>query len=198
MVLRLPVNVVICIVLSIVICPRVVLYEGTRAPGVGVTGWDWTAASLLTKAVGVCASITVVSPSVAVPTVAVLGAGGSEVPKLVAGVATRSGLEVSWAVGVDMANVATNGAEVVHVDDWGGGRACWGVLQFGGSRGEGELEAHSGGGRADSVRGEGAGLTFIRRMVSFPADGAGGRGGFALSFVLLLVLSSVRWDRDRA
>ena len=92
--------------------------------------------------------------------------------------------------------MTTHGAKVVHVNDWGGGRARWGVLQFGGSRGEGELEEHSGGGRADSVRGEGAGLTFIRRMVSFPANGAGGQGGFALSFVLLLVLSSVRWDRN--
>ena len=198
MVLCLPVNVVICVVLSIVVCPGVVLYKGARAPGVGMTSWDRTAAIFLAEAMGVCASVTTVPPGVAVPTVAILGAGGSEMPHLVAGVATRPGLEVSWAVGANMANVATHGAEVVHVNDWGGGRTCWGVLQFRGSRGEGELEAHGRGGRADSVRGEGAGLTLIRKVVSFPADGAGGRGGLALSFVLLLVLSSVRWDRNRA
>ena len=94
MVLCLPINVVIGVVLPVVVCPGVVVYEGARAPGVGVAGWDWTAAILFTKAVGVCASITAVSPGVAVPAVAVLGAGGSEVPKLVTGVATCPGLEV--------------------------------------------------------------------------------------------------------
>ena len=69
---------------------------------------------------GVCASVTAVPPGVTVPAVAVLGAGGSEVPNLVAGVATRPGLEVSWAVDANMADMATHGAEVVHVDDWGG------------------------------------------------------------------------------
>ena len=164
---------------------------------VKVTGWDRAAAIFLTEAVGIGAGMTAVPPGVAVPTVAVLGAGGSEMPHLVAGVATRSGLEVSWAVGADMAYMATHGAEVVHVDDWGGGRTRWGVLQFRGSRGEGELEAHGRGGRADSVRGESARLTLIRRVVSLPADGARRRGGLALSFVLLLVFSSVRWDRNR-
>jgi hypothetical protein len=162
-----------------------------------VTDWDRAAAIFLAEAVGVCTGMSAVSPGVAVPTVAVFGAGGSEMPHFVAGIATCPGLEVSWAVGADMANMATHGAEVVHVDDWGGGRTRWGVLQFRGSRGEGELEAHGRGGRADSVRGEGARLTLIRRVVSLPADGAGGRGGLALSFVLLLVLLSVRWDRNR-
>ena len=62
-----------------------------------MTGWDWTAASLLTEAVGVGAGVTAVSPGVAVPAVAVLGAGGSEMPHLVTGVATRPGLEVVGA-----------------------------------------------------------------------------------------------------
>ena len=162
-----------------------------------MTSWDRAAAIFLAEVMGVRASVTVVPPGVAVPTVVILGAGGSEMPNLVTGVATRPGLEVSWAVGANMANMATHGAEVVHVDDWGGGRAHWGVLQFGGSRGEGELEAHGRGGRVGSVRGEGACLTLIRRVVSLPVDGAGGRGGLALSLVLLLVLSSMRWDRNR-
>ena len=140
---------------------------------------------------------TVVPPAVAVPTVAVLGAGGSEVPHLVADIAACPSLKVSWAIGTDVADVTAHGTKVVHVDDWGGGGACWGILQFGGGWGKGEVEKHGGGGRADSVRGEGVGLTFIRGMVSFLANGARGRGGFALSFVLLLVLLSVRWDRNR-
>ena len=41
-------------------------------------------------------------------------------------------------------------------------------------------------------------LTLIRGVIGLPADGAGGRGGLALSFVLLLVPSSVRWDGNRA
>ena len=118
-------------------------------------------------------------------------------PNLVAGIAMCPSLEVSWAVGANMANMATHGAEVVHVDDWGGRGDCWGVPKRRGAWGKGDSDGH-GGGRADSVGGEGASLTFVGRVVSLPADGAGGRGGFALSFVLLLVLSSVRWDRDRA
>jgi hypothetical protein len=97
-----------------------------------------------------------------------------------------------------MAHMATHGAKVVHINDWGGGRTCGRVLQLGGGQGQEELKEHGGGGRVDSVRGEGACLTFISLMVIFPANGAGGRGGFALSFVLLLLLSLVRWDRDRA
>ena len=194
----LPVNVVICIVLSIIVCPRVILYEGVRAPGVGVAGWDWAVAILLTEAVGVSAGMTTMSPAVAVPTVAVLGATGGEMAHLVAGVAACPGLEVSVAVGADMAHMTTHGTEVVHVNDWGGGRARRGVLQLGGVQGKGDLNEHGGGGRADSIRGEGAGLAFISVMVIFPANGAGGRRGLALSFVLLLLLSSVRWDRNRA
>ena len=63
-----------------------------------MTGWDQTVAIFLTEAMGVCASVTAVPPGVAVPAVAVLGAGGSEVPNLVAGVAARPGLQISWAV----------------------------------------------------------------------------------------------------
>ena len=176
-----------------------------------MTGWDQAVAILLTKAMGVSTSMTAVPPAVAVPAVAVLGAGGSEVPNLVAGVAARPSLKVSWAVGADMADMATHGAEVVHVDDWGSRGNRWGVLQFRGSRAEGELEEHSGGGRVDSIRDKGyidgqrggradgvRDLTLIRGMVSLPADGAGGRGGLALSFVLLLAPSSVRGDRNRA
>jgi hypothetical protein len=215
MVLCLPVNVVVCVVLSIVVCPGVVLYKGARAPVVGMTGWDRTTAIFLTETVGVCASVTTMPPGVAVPTVVVLGTGGGEMPNLVTGVATRPGLEVSWAGGANMANMATHGAEVIHVDDWGGGGDRWGVLQFRGSWGEGELEEHSGGGGADSVRDEGdidgqrggradgvrggsTILTLIRGVVGLLAEGAGGRRGLALSFVLLLVLSSVRWDRNGA
>ena len=162
-----------------------------------MTGWDQTVAIFLTKVMGFHASVTAVPPGVAVPAVAVLGAGGSKMPNLVAGVAMHPGLEVSWAVGANMANMATHGAEVVHVDDWGSRGDRWGVPKRRGARGKGDSNRH-GGGRADSVRGEGTSLTFIRWVVRLPADGAGGRGGFALSFVLLLILSSVRWDRNRA
>ena len=72
MVLCLPVNVVVCVVLFIVVCPGVVLYKGTRAPVVGMTGWDRTTAVFATEVVGVCASVTAMPPGVAVPTVAVL------------------------------------------------------------------------------------------------------------------------------
>ena len=154
MVLCLPVNVIVCVVLPIVVCPGVVLHEGAWAPEVGVTGWDRAAAIFLTEAMGVGASVTAMPPGVAVPIVAVLGAGGSEMPNLVTGAATRPGLKVSWAGGANMANMATHGAEVVHVNDWGGRGDCWGVLQFRGSWAEGELEEHSGR-RADSVRDKG-------------------------------------------
>ena len=120
MVLCLPVNVVVCIVLSIVVCPGVVLYKGTRASGVAVAAWDRAVAILLTKAMGVRASVTAVPPGVAVPAVAILGAGGSVVPNLMAGVAPRPGFKVPGAIGVNMAYMATHGAKVVHVDDWGG------------------------------------------------------------------------------
>ena len=108
MVLCLPIDVVVCIVLSIVVCPGVVLYKGARAPGVGMTGWDWTVAIFLTEAMGVCASVTVVPPGVTVPTVAVLGAGGGEMPYLVTGIAARPGLEVSGAVSANVPNMATH------------------------------------------------------------------------------------------
>ena len=197
MVLCLPVNVVVCVVLSVIVCPGVVLYKGARAPGVAVTDWDRAATIFLAEAVGVGAGMTAVSPGIAVPAVAVLGAGGGEVPNLVAGIATCPGLEVPWAVDTDMANMATHGTEVVHVDNRGGSGDRWGVPKCRGARGKGNSDGHRGG-RADSVRGEGASLTFVRRVVSLLADGAGRRGGLALSLVLLLVLSLVRWDRNGA
>ena len=95
-----------------------------------MAGWDWAVTILLTEAVGVGAGVTTMSPAVAVPAVAVFGATGGEMANLVAGVAVRPGLEVSWAV--NMAHMATHGAAVVHVDDWGGGRMCGRVLQLGG------------------------------------------------------------------
>ena len=66
-------------------------------------------------------------PRVAIPTVAVLGAGGGVVPEFVTSAATRPGLEVPWAVSANMAHMATHGTEVVHVDDWGGRGDRWGV-----------------------------------------------------------------------
>ena len=68
---------------------------------------------------GFRASITTVPPGVTVPAVAVLGAGGSEVPQLVTGVATRPGLEVAWAVCTNVAYMTTHGAKVIYVNDWG-------------------------------------------------------------------------------
>ena len=208
MVLCFPVDVVVSVVLSVVICPGVILHKGARAPGVAVRGWNHATTVLLAKAMGVRTSVTAVAPGVAVPAVAVLGAGGSVMPNLVTGAATRPGLEVSWTGGANMANMATHGAEVVHVNDWGGRGGRGGVVQFRGSRGERELEEHSRGRGADSVRDKGdvdgqrggrAGgvrggsmrLTLIRGVIGLPADGAGGRGGLALSFVLLLTLPSV-------
>ena len=198
MVLCLPVNVIIGVVLSVIIHPGVILYEGARAPGVRMAGWDRTVSVLLAKAMGVGTGVTVVPPAVAVPTVAVLGAGDSEMPHLVAGVAAHPGLKVSWAIDTDVANVATHGTKVVHVNDWGGGGKRWGILQCGGTRGKGDGDVHDGGGRADSVRGEGASLTLISVMVVLLANGTRRGGGLALSLILLLSLSSVRWNRNRA
>ena len=162
-----------------------------------MAGWDWAVTILLTEVVGISAGMTTVPPAVAVPSVVVLGATGGEVANLVTGVAVHSGLKVSWAIGTDMAHIATHGAKVVHVNDWGGGGMCGRVLQLRGSRGKGEVEEHGGGGRTDSVRREGASLTFIGMMVVFLANGAGGRGSFTLSFVFLLSLLLVRWNRNR-
>ena len=131
MILCLPVNVIVCVVLSIVVCPGVVLPKGTRAPGVKVAGWDWAAAIFLTEAVGVGAGISAVSPGVAVSTVAVLGAGVSEVPYLVAGVATCPSFKIPRAIGTDVADMAAHGTEVIHVDDGRGGRMRWGCCSSG-------------------------------------------------------------------
>ena len=200
-----------------------------RSPGVGVAGWDRAATIFLTEAMGVRAGVAAMPPCVAVPTVAVLGAGGGVVPDLVAGVAARPGLEVPGAVDANMAYITTHGTKVIHVDDWGSSGGRWGVVQCRGIWGEGDRDGHgvalvsdwggrtegeldecSGGlcvlnkgdidgqrGRgADGVRGSSLSWTLIRSVVCLPAEGTGGRGGLALSLVLLLVLSSVRWDRN--
>ena len=86
-VLCLPVDIIVCIVLSIVVCPRVVLYKGARAPGIKVAGWDWATMILLVEAVGVDAEVAAMSPAVAVPAVVVLVAIGGEVANLMTGVA---------------------------------------------------------------------------------------------------------------
>ena len=159
----------------------------------------------------------------------------SVMPDFVTGATTRPGLEVSWAGSANMANMATHGAKVIHVDDWGGRGDCWGVAQRRGAWGEGDSDGHGvarvsdwrggraegkldergggvhagsvldqgdidgqRGGGADGVRGRGLSWTLVRSVVRLPADGAGGRGGLALSLVLLLVLSSVGWDRNGA
>ena len=163
-----------------------------------MAGWDRTVSILLAKAMGVGTGVTTVPPAVAVPTVAVLGAGGSEMPHLVAGVAARPGFKVSWAVDMDVANVAAHGTKVVHVDDWGGGWERWGIAQCRGTWGKGDGDGHGGGGRADSVGGVCAGLTLVGVMVILLANGTRGRGGLVLSLVLLLSFSLVRWDRNGA
>ena len=120
------------------------------------------------------------------------------------GAAACPGLEVSRAVSTNMAHMATHGAEVVHVDDWGGSGDRWGIAQCRGTWGEGDSDGHGvahvsdWGGRADGVGGGGLSWTLIRSVVRLPANGTGGRGGLALSLVLLLVLSSVRWNRNGA
>ena len=138
----LPINVVVCVVLSVEICPGVVLCKGAWAPGVGVAGWDRAAAIFLTEAMRVRARIAAMSPRVAVPAVAVLGAGSSVMPEFVTGVATRPGLEVSGAVSAYMAYVAAHGAKVVHVDGRGGRRDRWRVPKCRGTWGEGDGDGH--------------------------------------------------------
>ena len=107
-----------------------------------MTGWDRAATIFLTEAMRVCASVAAMPPRVAVPTVAVLGAGGGIMPDLVTGATARPGLEVSWAVSANMAHMATHGTEVVHVDDRGGRGDRWGVPQCRGARSEGDSDGH--------------------------------------------------------
>ena len=90
------------------------------------------------------------SPGVAIATVVVLVAVGGEVANLMTGVAMGSSFQVVGVVGMDMAHVATHGAEVVHVDDWWGGRTCGGVLEL--RRAEGEVDKHAGGRGVDCRR----------------------------------------------
>ena len=106
---------------------------------VAVATWDRAATIFLTEAMGVRASVAAMPPCVAIPTVAVLGAGGSVMPDFVTGAATRPGLEVSGAVSADMAHMATHGAEVVHVNDWGGRGDRWRVPKRGGAVSEAEV-----------------------------------------------------------
>ena len=91
MVLCLSVDVIVCIVLSVIVCPKVIGHKGVRAAGVEVTSWDWAATILLAEAVGVSAGVTAMSPAVAVPAVVVLGATRSEVANLVTGAAAHPG-----------------------------------------------------------------------------------------------------------
>ena len=88
------------------------------------------------------------SPGVAVHAVLVLGARRGEVPNLMASVAAHPGLKVLGAVGVNVPSVTTHGVEVVHVDDWRGGRTRGGVLKL--RRTEGKVDEHAWGGGANS------------------------------------------------
>ena len=72
---------------------------------------------LLTKMVGVGAEERAMSPCVAVHTILVLGARGSEMPNFMTSIAVRPGLKVVGAIGMNVSGVATHGAEVVHVND---------------------------------------------------------------------------------
>ena len=91
MVLCLPVNVVVCVILSIIVCPKVVLHKGARAVGIEMTSWDWAVTILLTEVMGVSAGVTAVSPAIAVPAVVILGATRSEVADLITGAASHPG-----------------------------------------------------------------------------------------------------------
>ena len=62
---------------------------------------------------------------------------------LVTGVAARSGFKVFRAVGTNVPSVTTHGAEVIHIDDRGGGRAHEGVLEL--RRAGDEVDEHVGG-----------------------------------------------------
>ena len=108
-----------------------------------MAGWDRAAAVFLAEAMRVRARIAAMSPHVAVPAVAVLGAGSGVMPDFVTGTATRPGLEVPWAVSANMAHIATHGAEVVHVDDRRGRGDRWGVPQCRGAWGEGDSNCYA-------------------------------------------------------
>ena len=97
----------------------------------GVTEGDWTGAGSLAKAVGIGAVERTVSPCVAVHAVLVFGVGRSEMPDLMTSAALGPGLKVLGAIGMNVPHVTTHGAEVVHVDDWRGGRMHGGVLELG-------------------------------------------------------------------
>jgi hypothetical protein len=71
-------------------------------------------------------------------------------PDLVTSVALGPGLKVLGAGGMDVPSVAAHGAEVVHVDDRGGGRMRGGVLKLRRVRGAGdEVNEHVWGRGAD-------------------------------------------------
>ena len=149
----------------------------------------------VTVVVGVYAGVAAMSPTIVVSAVPILVALGSGVANLVAGTAMHPGLQVVGAVDTDVAHVATHGAEVVHVNNWGGSRACRRVLQLGGVRDKGEEDGGSGGRGADcgcSIKEVYVDQTFVGVMVIFPTSGTGVRTGLALPFVSLLPFSSMR------
>ena len=100
--------------------------------------------------VGVGTEERTMSPGVVVHAVPVLVARSSEMPDLVRSVAAHPGLKVIGAVGTNVPCITTHGAEVVHVDDWRGGRTHGGVLQL--RRVESEIDEHAWGRRADCGR----------------------------------------------
>ena len=82
-------------------------------------------------------------PAVAVSVVSAPMALRGGVANLVIGAATYSGLLVVGTIGMNMACVPAHGAEVVHVNNWWDSRACRGILQLGGVRGEGKEDSGS-------------------------------------------------------
>ena len=84
-------------------------------------------------------------PAVAVSAVPALVALEGGVANLVTGAATYSGLLVVGTIGMNMAYIPVHEAEVVYVNNWWDSRACRGILQLGGVRGEGEEDSGSGG-----------------------------------------------------
>ena len=108
---------------------------------VEVAGGDCTGTSPIAKVVGVGTGVRTMSPAVAVHAVPVLGARRSEMPDFVTSAAAHPGLKVIGAVGMNMPSVTTHGAEVVHVDNWRGGRTCGGVLEL--QRAESEVDEHA-------------------------------------------------------
>ena len=126
------------------------------------------------------------SPAIAASAVLVLVAVRGEVTDFVTSTAVCPGLQVVWTVSMNMAHVTTHKAEVVHVNNWGGCRACRGVLQLGGVRDEGEENSGSRGRGVDcgrSIKEVCANQTLVGVVVILPASGAGMRAGLVLPLV---------------